>query len=91
MEGAGEAEEAALEEGDFASEEEAAEAFWLAIGLGLAATVVMTISIWYEETLADRFRVGNLFYVLVNTCSFGLFRRWKTRGRSQAKNSPPPS
>ena len=43
-----------MDDGVFSwEEEEAAEAFWLDIGLGLAATVLMTISIWYEGTLAE--------------------------------------
>ena len=76
---AGEA--AALGDEVFSSEEEeeAAEAFWLGIGLGLAATVLMTISIWYAGTLRGFTGSGKNNCVLLNTCSFGRLFALKRR------------
>ncbi|MFP6883293.1 MAG: hypothetical protein VCA40_02620, partial [Roseibacillus sp.] len=57
------------------------EAFWLAIGLGLAATVVMTILIWYERTVTGMWSPDKKNYVVVNTCSFGRCRALEKGGR----------
>jgi len=60
-------------EGVFSSGEEAeGEAFGLAIGLGLAARVLMTILIYSSVSLGPELDDGKNKYVLVNTCSKDL-------------------